>query len=155
MKKLSFILFLSLLSVTSCTQVKKWFGGKSTPDSVVRQFIELSAQARTSLDKEKLAGMCVGEMKEAFQKMSDENFRLTYLGNNLQLKDIEITETKSEGEQAKVTYKVKVLNNQGQDPTMEENIREAWLVQNGDQWNILSIKPIGKDQVAFTKGMMF
>lgn len=125
------------------------------PEEVVKEFVLLSGQAQEISDQEKLAQMCSGLMKKAFDEMSPEQFRLYYLNDNMSVEGIKIlANSKSEG-QAKVVYQVTIENKQGTDVTKEMNEREVDLVETPQGWLIESIRPAGTDKLIFSRGMVF
>jgi len=121
----------------------------------VRTFINLSASAKDSADKEKIKELCGGKLQNAFERMTDEAFRILYLGNNIKIVDLKIVDSNVENESAKVHYQVTVENNQGTDPTREQNDREVTLIKGASGWVIDTIQMKGTDQIAFTRGMIF
>ena len=130
-------------------------GGETTPEATVKTFVELSASAKDKADKAKIQALCVGELRRAFDRMTDELFQVSYLSNNVTIKDLKIVESKVEGETAKVQYQLSIENKQGTDVTQEVNSREVELTRNQGAWQIESIRIIGTDNVAFTRGMIF
>lgn len=130
-------------------------GSGKLPEDVVKVFLELSAQAKEDADRKRLLDLCSGEMRKAFERMTSEAFRLTYLNNNVKVKSIKILETKLDNNLSRVRYQITVENNQGTDPTTEINEREVDLVKTEGDWRIDTIRPKGSDQIAFTRGMIF
>lgn len=127
---------------------------KSAED-VVKQFIEYSSVAKEDADRKRLLDLCTGEMRAAFEKMTAEAFRLTYLNNNVKVKSVKILDSRTEKETARVRYQITIDNNQGTDPTQEINEREVDLVLSNGTWYIETIRPKGSDKIAFTRGMIF
>ncbi len=167
--KLFTVLTITLVFVlTSCTRsCSRTEGGSapsnapaaavrnSTPEDVVKSFIDLSATAKDGAVKAKLEQLCSGEMRRAFERMSDEVFRISYLTSNLKVGDVKVLEAATENETARVRYQIAVENTQGTDPTKEVNEREVELSRSQGVWYIDSIKLKGTDKIAFTNGMMF
>lgn len=151
------ILTLALLVflVGGCTRKDPSLQGGSTPEQTVKSFVELSANAKDKADKGKIQALCVGELRRAFDRMTDELFQMSYLSNNVTIQDLKILESKVEGESAKVQYQLSLENKQGTDTTKEINSREVELTRTQGAWQIESIRIIGTDNVAFTRGMMF
>jgi len=146
---------LSLLMVGCTKKAPVVAGGEGSPEATVKTFIELSASAKDKADKSKIQALCVGELRRAFDRMTDELFQVSYLSNNVTIKEFKIVESKVEGETAKVQYKLSIENKQGTDVTQEVNSREVELTRNQGAWQIESIRIIGTDNVAFTRGMIF
>src|SRR4051812_36196658 len=67
-------------------------------EEVVKIFIELSSGAKEDADRKRLLDLCTGEMRQAFEKMTAEAFRLTYLNNNVKVKSVKILESRTEKE---------------------------------------------------------
>ena len=65
------------------------------------------------------------------------------------------TGTKLSADTAKVRYQVSIVNEGGSDVTREVNEREVELTQSKGTWLISSIRLVGTDKVAFTRGMIF
>jgi len=128
---------------------------KKTPEQVVKEFIDLSAGAKELGDREKLKELCVGELRRALERMTDEAFRIGYLNNNVKIKSVRVIESSFENDAAKIRYQVFVDNPQGTDPTTELTEREVGLTKSQGNWFIESIRPVGSDKIAFTRGMMF
>lgn len=127
-----------------------------TPEQSVERFVRMSAGAKTAADKTKLRDLCQGKLRQAFDKMSPENFQMSYLAGGVSVESFKIVSQKTEGTDALVTYKVGVANKQGTgDQTQEVNEREVSLVQVNGVWYLDSIRMSGKDQIAFVNGMMF
>lgn len=126
-----------------------------SPEEVVKYFIELSAAAKEDDVRNKLQGLCQGEMRQAFERMTPEAFKISYLDSNLKLKDVKILEKSTENTKAKVVYEVLLDNPTGTDATTETNQREVELVQQQGAWYIETIRPKGSDKIAFTRGMIF
>jgi hypothetical protein len=164
MDKMRFFLALFLIiSFAACTKsgkapeapaVPSAAEKAKTPEELVRSFVELSAAAKDPGDKQKLQNLCSGEMRGALEKMTDEGFRLAYLGN-LKVTDITFVESKIDGDLAKLRYRVSVENGQGTDTTKEENEREVELVQVQGIWRMQNIRMKGSDKIAFMNGMVF
>jgi hypothetical protein len=127
----------------------------TTPEGVVRQFVEFSAGATGETDRTKLQDLCSGEMRRAFERMSPEAFKIAYLNNTVKVKDVKIVETKTEGDSAIVIYEVSIENAQGTDTTNESSRRRVELTKSQGNWLVDSIRPEGSDKIAFTRGMIF
>jgi hypothetical protein len=126
-----------------------------SPEEVVRNFITLSSQAKETRDKSRLSDFCQGDMKAAFDGMSDEQFRLFYLNGNVNVKELRITGITKEKNKAVVQYQVLVENRQGTDVTHETNEREVELSEVSNGWVIEAVRPKGTDKLVFSKGMVF
>jgi hypothetical protein len=167
MKKTAIVslVFLSL-GFVSCT---KWFwegedsasqGTTSeskptrSPDEVVKEFVQLSGGAKEIADKAKLTNLCAGEMRRAFDRMSDEEFKMNYIEANLEIKEVKVLQSTLQQDQAKVIYQVTVENKGGTEPTTETNEREVELSLTQGQWYIEFIRLKGSDKLAFTRGML-
>jgi hypothetical protein len=150
------ILTLGLLVVLfgACTKKSAVNPGPS-PEETVKSFIELSASAKDKADKLKIQALCVGELRRAFDRMTDEIFQMSYLSNNVKIEDLKFIQSKVDGETARVLYQVSIENKQGTDTTKEVNQREVELARTQGSWQIESIRMVGSDNVAFTRGMMF
>lgn len=127
----------------------------SNPEETVKNFLEASSAAKDPADKKRLEGYCSGEMRQAFEKMPDDVFRLAYLGGGVKITDIKVLETTTREDAARVRYQVAVENRQGSDPTKEINEREVDLSKKDGKWFISVIRMKGSDQIAFTNGMIF
>lgn len=125
------------------------------PSEVVRSFVELSAASKTGEDKRKLLSVCGGELKRAFERMSEEEFKLIYLSGQIKVEKIEFIKTEVQNETALVHYRVVVENKQGTETTQETNEREVLLTKTTGGWTIDAIRLKGSDKLAFTRGMMF
>lgn len=126
-----------------------------TPEATVEKFIRLSGSANSAQDKMRLRDMCQGKLRQAFDKMSNENFQMSYLTGGITVDDFKVLSQKSDGTDALVHYQVRIQNKQGADNTHELNEREVSLVQVNGVWYLDSIRPKGKDQIAFSNGMIF
>jgi len=146
---------LLLLSAACIRSTTESLQAARYPDETVRNFLSLSAGAKSGEDRKRLEGMCYGKMRDAFAQMSDDVFRLSYLGGSIKILDIKVVETSTKEDVAKVRYQVSVENRQGTDPTRETNEREVELARNQGLWYIASIKAQGTDKIAFTNGMIF
>ena len=127
----------------------------SSAEEVVKRFVDLSTHARENGDREKLQGLCSGELKRIFQRMNPEAFKMIYIDAKVNLLDFKVLSFKQDGDKASIAYEVTIENNQGSDPTREQNRREVDLLRSQGQWFIDSIRMSGSDRVAFTKGMLF
>ncbi len=126
----------------------------ATPTEAVKKFVELSASAKELKDRKALQAMTIGELKRAFDRMSDEDFKAHYLGEKITLQDLQIKVVDETKEKAKVRYTVTVVNQQGSDKTNEVNEREVILGASRGFWFIESLTPVGSDKIAFTKGLI-
>jgi hypothetical protein len=157
----SFFLTALVCVVTALSCTKKQSGSgtaeiqKLNPEQTVERFIELSASAKDAQDKLRLRDMCQGKLRQAFEKMSDENFRMNYLAGGISMEGFKIVSQKVEKGDAIVRYNVTIHNKNGPDVTQESNEREVALVQIDGIWYLDSIRPAGKDQVAFVNGIIF
>lgn len=152
MKPLTLVLLVALLG--GCTK-KKAVPSGPPPEVTVKNFLQLSANAKDKADRAKLQSLCVGELRRAFDRMTDEVFQMSYLANNVKIEDLKIVESKVDGETAKVHYQVTIENTQGTDKTREVNQREVELSWAQGAWQIESIRMVGSDDLAFTRGMIF
>lgn len=152
---------LMLAFAVGCTKKAPPSGGAAggdtpqEPTAVVRKFVELSAGAKDLRDREALQKMATGPVLEAFSKMSEENFQMSYLGNRIRVKDLAIVESHQEGAAAIVRYKVTIENAGGSDTTTETNERQVQLRQMDGRWVIENLQVYGTDKIAFTNGMLF
>lgn len=154
--QISKILFpLVVLSLLSCTKKEKAVPVARPAEEVVKEFVELSARAKSLEDRRTLQDLCAGELKRAFERMSDEEFRLSYLNQQITLKRIQILDQSVEKEAARVHYQVFLQNAQGTDSTQEANEREVELKLSQGAWYIEFIRTRGTDKLAFTRGMIF
>ena len=157
------LLLLTLVMNSGCTKISHWASkltgketvAKSVPEDVVKQFVELSAGAKSEGDRIRLQAFCSGEMRRAFERMPPDVFKISYLSNNIKIRSIQILENSIQGDTAKIHYKVEIDNNQGTDPTHEVNEREVELVRAQGDWLIDAIRPRGSEKIAFTRGMIF
>ena len=125
------------------------------PNEVVKTFVELSASAKSIEDKRKLQDQCAGELRRAFERMSDEEFRLSYLATQVKIQGLKILESNIQNDSARVRYELSVENHQGTDVTHEVNEREVELIRSQGSWFIEFIRLKGSDKLAFTRGMIF
>ena len=147
---------LVLLIVVGCTKIPFFTrSADQTPEQVVKSFLDLSASANDLKDKKNIQELCHGELKRIFERMSDEMFTMSYMSKAVTVKDLTIVQSNIEKEVARIRYQVKVENKQGTDPTQELNEREVELSRVDGQWRIDSIRPVGSDQIAFSRGMVF
>ena len=147
---------LLVLVLVSCTKLAFWTKtAEKSPEEVVKGFLEFSASAGTIRDKRTIQDMCHGELKRIFERMSDEMFTMSYLSKAVSLKGVKVVSTSVDNDVARVRYQVSVENKQGTDTTHETNEREVELTRVDGQWRIDSIRPIGSDQIAFSRGMVF
>lgn len=156
MKKLISVIVLSLCLFNGCTKKEApALSAAASPEDAVRSFVHLSGEAKETNDKNKLTGLCSGEMKFAFENMNEEQFRLFYLNGNLNIQELKILSTNVNKSQAVILYQVVVENRQGTDITKEINEREAQLTEGPTGWLIESIRPRGTDKLIFSRGMVF
>lgn len=148
-------LCLMVVLVGACTKKGTVAQTGPSPEETVKSFIELSSSAKEKSDKDKIQALCVGELRRAFDRMTDEIFQISYLSNNVKIENLKIVETKVDGDTAKVHYQVSIENKQGTDVTHEVNSREVELSRAQGAWQIESIRTVGSDNVAFTRGMIF
>lgn len=141
------------LAFTACTRRANQTA--AGPEDVVREFVTLSAAAKNVSDRKTLGDLCTGEMKGAFDKMSDEVFKISYLNSSLKMHELKVIGTTTEGDTARVHYRIFLDNPHGTDPTTEANEREVELVKKDGRWLIETIRGKGTDQIAFTRGMIF
>jgi hypothetical protein len=126
-----------------------------TPAELVEEFVRLSVASTAAADRLRLRDMCKGKLRDAFDKMSPDNFQMSYLSGGIAIENFEILSAKVDGVDAVVHYKVKIQNRQGSQHTSENNERAVSLVRIGESWFLDSIRPTGKDEIAFVNGMMF
>ncbi len=144
------------LGLIGCTKIPFLTrSADKNPEEMVRAFLTLSASASDAKDKKSIQEMCHGEMKRIFERMSDEMFTMSYLSKQVDLKGVEIVQSSQDKEVARIRYRVNVENKQGTDTTHETNEREVELSRVDGQWRIDSIRPVGSDQIAFSRGMIF
>lgn len=152
-----FIPFLLLL-VTACVknqQVQSPSLSQLTAPEVVKTFVQMSATAKDLADKKTLLESTGGELRGAFERMTDEEFKLTYLSGQLKIEKIDILDTSIQNDVAKVRYQVVIENSQGTETTQETNEREAELKKVASGWVVEAIRLKGSDKIAFTRGMIF
>lgn len=161
MRYAAFLSLLALAFTGACTKRTATSGSSAgnespqEPAAVVRKFVELSAGAKDLRDREALQKMSTGAVLAAFEKMSEENFQMSYLGNRIRVKDLTIVESHQEGAAAIVRYKVTIENAGGSDTTTETNERQVQLRQMDGRWVIENLQVYGTDKIAFTNGMLF
>ncbi|MCB0403301.1 MAG: hypothetical protein KDD51_00850 [Bdellovibrionales bacterium] len=154
MKTKIVVLTLVLFLGSSCNRFSVTHKGKA-PDEVVKSFVELSATSKDLSDRRRLADFCAGELRRAFERMTDEAFKLSYTTSQLNIKEFSVVSSAIVERQATVRYRVVVENGTGTDPTLEINEREVELTENRGAWFLENIRPYGSDQIAFTHGMIF
>ena len=159
MKKIFLPLFVISLALSlSCTRKQAALFSPSSsrsPEDTVKQFLDISAQAKSKDDRKRLQELCQGDLRRAFERMNDEAFQLIYLDSRVTILEMKILESKTESDAATIGYQVTVDNQQGTDRTKEINQREVELKRTNGTWLISSIRVKGTDQIAFTKGMFF
>lgn len=153
LSSLPILLVSVVLAFTSCT--KSHAPKPATPEGVVKEFVQLSAGSKGAQDRKRLSHLCTGKMREAFEGMSDELFRIIYLDSGLTVHDLQFVEVKNEGDLSTVRYRVEVTNPMGTDATREVNEREVQLERANGEWSIRSISVKGSDRLSFTRGMIF
>ena len=155
----SLLAFIVVIAASACTKktdnLAELAAAKLTPEQSVEKFVRFSASAESIQDRMKLRDLCQGKLRQAFDKMSDTNFQMTYLTGGVVIESFKVVSSKVEAGDALVHYQVSVQNKQGAEPTQEVNEREVSLVQVNGVWFLDSIRPAGKDQVAFVNGMIF
>lgn len=155
MKRL--ILFLVLFSAGCVKNQQSQSPNLSqlTAPEVVKTFVQMSATAKDLSDKKILLEATGGGLRGAFERMTDEEFKLTYLSGQLKIEKIEIIDTSVQNDSAKVRYQVVIENSQGTETTQETNEREAELKKVASGWVVEAIRLKGSDKIAFTRGMIF
>ena len=147
---------LVILLLVSCTKFPFFTRVvDKTPEQVVESFLKVSASATNLKDKQEILEMCHGELKRIFERMSDEMFTMSYLSKAIAIKDLKIVSSSIDKDVARIRYQLIVENKQGTDPTNETNQREVELSRVNGQWRIDSIRLVGSDQIAFSRGMVF
>ena len=157
-RHLAWVALVLVAGLVACTKKTATTTDAETPlepTAVVRKFVELSAGAKDLRDREALQKMATGPVREAFDKMSEENFQMSYLDNRIRVKDFAIVESHQEGAAAIVRYKVTIENAGGSDTTTEANERQVQLRQLDGRWVIENLQVYGTDKIAFTNGMLF
>jgi hypothetical protein len=156
MKKL--LPFLLLFGI-ACTKAQLSQNNSSSmeqkPEEAVKSFVELSATAKLPEDKKKLLAFTGGSFRSAFERLSEEEFKLTYLSGQIKIEKLEIVESSSDKDKARVHYRVSIENEQGTEVTHETSEREVELQKENGSWTIQVIHLMGSDKLAFTRGMMF
>lgn len=151
MKRLLLLICLGLLVLfNACTKKPE-----HTPEETVKAFVLLSSSTKSPEDKKKLTESCTGDMEAAFSKMSDENFKKTYLEKKLNLKDFKVVASNIGTESAEVRYLVNVDNETGGKSANESNVREVLLLLKDGVWKIAAVRIFGTDQLVFNQGMTF
>jgi len=147
---------LCLFFFSSCTKWHELFTpvGRG-PDEILKSFLHLSAGVKGAEDKKKLEGMCSGELRRAFERMSDEMFKLSYQNSQIEIKDLKFTENEVKGDGARLVYRVSIDNRQGTELTHETAEREVEMIRIQGTWFLDSIRARGSDQIAFTRGIIF
>ena len=126
-----------------------------TPEELLKEFINVSASTTKPEDKKRLQELCAGELRRTFERMNYEAFRLIYVDTKIKVTSLKILNSDEQKELAKIQYEVSIENQGGTDPTKEINSREVEFSRKDGRWYIESIRMLGKDQVAFTRGMLF
>ncbi len=147
------LLALLSLVLVSCTPTR--VTGPTGPEAVVKAFVQMSADIKTPQDRERLASLCQGRLRKAFDALSDDAFMMSYVNQPLKVKSLLIIDSETDGNLARVHYQVNVENPNGQDTTDEISEREVELLKVENQWYLEAIRPKGSDQIAFTRGMIF
>ena len=155
MKNILLILLIVCISCTKKTQTNEMKLSQMSAPEVVKSFVQLSASAKTSQDKKQLIDSSGGDLRRAFERMSEDEFKLTYLSGQLKVEKVDILDTSIQNDVAKVRYQVVIENLQGTETTLETNEREAELKKGANGWAIESIRLKGSDKIAFTRGMIF
>lgn len=145
------------IAAVGCTKIRSYFSSapQQTPDEVVKEFVELSAGARIDSDKDKLLNLCSGEMRRAFERMTAEAFRISYVNSSVKISDFKVLSSEAKEDSAHIAYSVTIDNKQGTDNTLETNEREVELVRSQGTWLIDAIRTRGSDKLAFVRGMIF
>lgn len=147
-----------LLLVTACIKTQRVQTAQLsqlTPPDVVKTFVQLSASATQLADKKVLLEATGGDLRKAFERMTDEEFKLTYMSGQLKVEKVDILEATVQNDTAKVRYLVVIENAQGTETTQEANEREAELNKTPSGWVVGAIRLKGSDKIAFTRGMIF
>lgn len=144
---------LTLLVLVSCTRSQT--SETANPAQMVELFVRMSSDVKSPTDKQRLAQLCQGRLKKAFDAISDEVFLVSYVNQPIKIKNLQVISTAVDGNLARVHYQVQVENPHGQDPTEETNEREVEMLRVDGQWYLEAIRPKGSDQIAFTRGMIF
>lgn len=155
--KIKNILFVLLVVLAACTKTETKPEVKvevRTPEETLRKFVEVSAAANQAEDKLKLERLCHGEMKRAFDRMTDEIFQISYLNSKIKIVRLNILDSKIEKPSATIRYQVELENEGGTDPTTELNEREMEFTFVDGNWFIEAIKTVGTDKLSFTNGMI-
>ncbi len=157
-KRFTFFSLLTVFLLTSCTRSCSRHAGidtPHTPEEAVKRFVEWSAEVKDPNEKERIGALCSGELRRAFERMTEESFRVAYLSNSLRIDEFKILSSEIHEGTARVHYRVTLQNTQGTDTTKESNEREVELMSANGSWFIDSIRMMGSDQIAFTRGMIF
>lgn len=155
MKHLILVFFLFFGACIKKQSVETMKLSELPAPEVVRVFVQLSASATTMSDKKNLIESTGGELRKAFERMTDEEFKLTYLSGELKVEKVDILDTAIQNDSAKVRYQVVIENSQGTETTQETNEREAELKKTSAGWVVEAIRLKGSDKIAFTRGMIF
>lgn len=159
-QRLSLVLCLACLStallVSGCTRSRTSPAASAGgPEEVVKTFVEISGSAKDPADKRRLEELTSGELRRALAAMSEESFRMNYLGQGIKIRELKLVEVATEKERARVHYQIAIDNPAGTDTTAEVNEREVELKQSQGVWYIETIRTKGSDKLAFVRGMIF
>ncbi len=157
-KKFTFVTLLTMLLLTSCTRSCSRLGrvdAPRTPEEAVKRFVDWSAGAKEPTERERLATLCSGELRRAFERMTEESFRVAYLTNAVKIDEFKVLASEIKEGTARIHYRITLENRQGSDTTKETNEREVDLISTSGAWFVDSIRTKGSDQIAFTRGMIF
>ena len=150
-------LSLIFLSFVCCTKQKDSEALKEgrTPEDTIRAFIDVSSGAKDLNSREELKKLCIGELRRAIDRMSDEIFQLSYMDARIKVLDLKILEKNIKKDTAVIRYRLSVENLQGDDSTRYLSEREVELIRSQGKWYIEYIRSSGSDKIAFTRGMIF
>lgn len=147
--------FLLPFFFAACTTQKVSDDQKLQVEKVLKSFLELSAGATDLKDREKLRDLCSGEMRRAFQNMTDESFKTAYLNSKIKVNKIDVFDLQTKDGKIKAKYRIELTQGNSGSDVKQTNEREVEVVESRGAWLLESIRTHGADTLAFSKGMIF
>lgn len=154
------LLCVAAMTIVCCNKFE--FGSQGTPEKVTSAFIWKSSSAKKITDKDQIAVLCTGLMREVFERMDEDRFKESYLNASIDIKKLEIFETRTEDDIATVKYRLTVIDKRGEHPAEEQIERELTLrkVDSGNWfrnkvWAVQWIRALSNDKIAFTQEIIF
>lgn len=138
---------IALLMISGCSKKT----GDQSPIKVLEEYIEISFNAKTETDKQKMESLLTGDTQQRLKSWSDAQFLKAFVETRRKFLSIKILENKAvSAAESALTYELTFKEGEGDQEAKVSQRKMAMIVKESEHWKIKEVRSI-RESIEYLK----